>query len=116
MLLGISPGIARQLPPAVRRALGRIPAKRQAAFEAAYRQKRRDTLLLGLLAIFFPIHFFFEGRIGLGLLYWLTFGGFGLWWLIEVITVWGRTARFNEDMATALLRDMQAGGMAPPRP
>lgn len=41
----------------------------------------------------------------MGILYWLTWGGLGGWWLIEIFTVWGRTARFNEDAAVALVRD-----------
>lgn len=107
MALEIRSEVAKQLPSSVKNALGRMPGDQQAVFEEEYVDKRRSAVLMLLLAILFPIHFFFEGRVGLGILYWLTLGGFGLWWLVEIVMVWGRTKRFNQDTATALLRDMK---------
>lgn len=115
MSLHVKPTVVRQLPSSVRNALGQMPQEQQAVFEEEYGRKRRNKVILGLLAIFFPIHFFFEDRIVLGLVYWLTIGGFGVWWLVEIFTVWGRTSRFNEDTAVALLRDMKIMGMAQPQ-
>ncbi len=50
--------------------------------------KSRTTVLL--LAIFlgvFGAHRFHVGRIGSGVLMPLTLGGFGLWWLYDIITI-----------------------------
>jgi len=105
--LEIRSNVAKQLPSSVKNALGRMPRDQQAVFEEEYVDKRRSGLLMLLLSILFPIHFFFEGRVGLGILYWLTLGGYGIWWFIEILTVWGRTKRYNQDSATALLRDMK---------
>lgn len=107
MALELKPSVAKALPSSVRNALGKMPAEQQAVFEEEYARKRRSTVLMGLMAIFLPIHFFFEDRVGMGILFWLTWGGLGVWWLIEIFTVWGRTARFNEDTAIALVRDMK---------
>lgn len=115
MSLHLRPSLARQLPSSVRNALGQMPPEQQAVFEEEYNRKRRNRVVFGVLAILFPIHFFFEDRIVPGLVYWLTMGGLGFWWLIEIFTVWGRTARFNEDTAVALLRDMKIMGMGQPQ-
>lgn len=116
MALEIRSNVANQLPSSVKNALGRMPGEQQAVFEEEYVGKRRNAVLLLLLSILFPIHFFFEGRVGLGILYWLTLGGFGIWWFIEILTVWGRTKRYNQDTATTLLRDMKIMNSDPHSP
>lgn len=45
------------------------------------------TLLFCLLLGTFGVHRFYVGKIGTGILMLITFGGFGIWWLIDVILV-----------------------------
>ena len=51
------------------------------------RKKVRRVVLIILSILFggLGVDRFFAGRIGLGILKLITFGGFGLWWLIDVI-------------------------------
>lgn len=45
------------------------------------------TLLLSILVGSFGVDRFYLGQVGLGVLKLLTCGGFGVWWLIDVVLV-----------------------------
>ena len=40
-----------------------------------------------ILAIFLPLHRFYVGKIGTGILYWLTAGGLGIWYVIDIVMI-----------------------------
>lgn len=47
----------------------------------------RSWVITLLLAIFLPVHRFYVGKIGIGILFWLTAGGFGIWYIIDIIMI-----------------------------
>lgn len=47
----------------------------------------RSWIAALLLAIFFPVHRFYVGKIGTGILYWITAGGLGIWYVIDIIMI-----------------------------
>ena len=64
-------------------------------FHAQFSSVKKDRGIATMLAIVFGFDRFYLGQIGLGLLKWATFMGFGLWWLIDIFTAAGRTDDFN---------------------
>ena len=48
-----------------------------------------------LLWFFFGFHYAYLGRWGLQILYWITFGGFFIWAIIDLFTLSSRVANHN---------------------
>ena len=63
-------------------------------------QEGRKSWLVALLLSFFLGHLgidrFYLGLIGTGILKLITFGGFGIWWLIDLILIATNTLRDSE--------------------
>lgn len=54
--------------------------------------KQKSKMIAFLLCFFFGylgFHYFYVGRAGMGILYFFTFGLFGIGWLIDMIRVAG---------------------------
>lgn len=47
----------------------------------------RSWLITLLLAIFLPVHRFYVGKIGTSILYWITAGGFGIWYIVDIVMI-----------------------------
>ncbi|WP_300753704.1 TM2 domain-containing protein [uncultured Brachyspira sp.] len=47
----------------------------------------KSWLVTLLLAIFLPFHRFYVGKIGTGILYWITAGGFGIWYIVDIVMI-----------------------------
>ncbi|OEJ14989.1 hypothetical protein BFL38_09170 [Brachyspira hampsonii] len=47
----------------------------------------RSWVVTLLFAIFLPVHRFYVGKIGTGILYWLTAGGFGIWYIVDIVMI-----------------------------
>ena len=107
MSIAVSPSISDRLPATVKTALAKMADEQQLLFEDEYKRKAKSTVLLTALAIFFPIHLFMLGKTGLGIAFIITFGGAGIWWVIEWFLTPKRVKSFNEDMATRLLTEMK---------
>ena len=48
-----------------------------------------------LLWFFFGCHYAYLGKWGLQFLYWITFGGFFIWAIIDLFTLSGKVANHN---------------------
>jgi TM2 domain-containing membrane protein YozV len=61
----------------------------QPALAAAGASDKRllPALLLWFFLGVFGAHRFYVGKIGTGLLQLITFGGFGIWWLVDLILI-----------------------------
>ncbi|MDD5392423.1 MAG: TM2 domain-containing protein [Thiothrix sp.] len=65
-------------------------------------KKKRKSVWPALLLWLISLHYAYFGRWGLQVVFWVTLGGFGIWWLIDIFRLDGLTARFNEDIALSI--------------
>lgn len=54
--------------------------------------KKREWALLFFL---FGAHYLYIGKPGLQLLFWITMGGLGIWWLIDLFNMEGKIKAAN---------------------
>ena len=94
-------------PPVVQAALRSMDETQKLAFESEYTHRAKGKVLLIILAIAFPIQMFILGRVGLGIIFWLTVGGLGVWWLIEIFYTSRRVDDYNARHATDIARDLK---------
>lgn len=83
-----------------------LSPEQQFVLQNQYNNERKDPSTTLLLALF-GFHYFYLGEIGLGLLYWITFYGLGLWWFIDLFRAQKLADRHNLrklDEIAALLR------------
>ena len=45
------------------------------------------TLVMSIFFGWFGVDRFIMGKVGTGLLKLITFGGFGIWWLVDIILI-----------------------------
>ena len=50
-------------------------------------------IILWFFGGYFGLHYFYAGRIGMGLLYFFTMGLFGIGWIIDLCSILGGTFR-----------------------
>ena len=91
------------LPPVAAAGFQTLSEEERKAFKTAYAGKRRSMPLMIALSILFPIQLFFLGRIGLGILFLLTAGGFGVWYVIEWFMTPSRVRDYNTKVAAETL-------------
>lgn len=71
-------------------------------FNQQYQSEKKDSGTTLILALF-SFDRFWLGDIGLGILKYLTAGGCGIWWLIDLFTAKSRTDDYNRSKAMEIL-------------
>ncbi len=104
------------LPPQTLAGYQELTPEQQEVFSAHYTSRKRNTALMVLLSIFFPIQLFLVGKIGLGILFWLTGGGLGVWYVIEWFLTPGRVRDYNTRVAADTLNLIKSGRAPAPQP
>jgi hypothetical protein len=100
--------VADNLPAMVKNELARLSAAKQAEFLEEYNRKSRQTAIAYVLWFFLGFHYVYQKKWGIQILFWLTSGGFFVWWLVDAFRVPGMIKNYNKDVAIDTLRNLKA--------
>lgn len=91
------------LPPVAAAAYHQLNDDQKLAFNVHYNSRKRSMALMVAFAILLPIQLFLLSRVLLGILFLITGGGFGVWYVIEWFLTPGRVRDYNTRVATEAL-------------
>lgn len=111
----IEDSISNKLPSTVKLAFLKAQPEQQQVFVSEYKKKSWNPLLCFIMAIFL-VHLFYMRKILLGVLFVFTFGGFGIWYLAELVYVWFRVKNHNEEVSAEIMRDIKIMDMGAGNP
>jgi TM2 domain-containing membrane protein YozV len=79
-------------------------------FQAQYQSVRKDRTMVLVLSLLFGclgVDRFLLGEVGTGLLKLFTFGGCGIWAVIDWFRIMGKTDRYNRSKAVEILTQIK---------
>jgi TM2 domain-containing membrane protein YozV len=86
----------------------KLSPEAQISVRRDYHARKKSMLFAYLAWFFFGWHYLYLRRTGLQIAFWLTFGGFLIWWCIDLFRVAGLVNRMNEDTARELMVQYKA--------
>jgi hypothetical protein len=107
--LYIQSSIADSLPSMVKNELAKMPAQRQEEFVEEYKRKAKSLGIAYLfLIVVLAMHYGYLRKWGLQIVFWLTGGGFFIWWFIDIFRLPGLVKNYNKDIATEVMRNLKS--------
>lgn len=96
--------IQTQLPFAVNAQVAALPEELQKEFLKEYKRRSKNILITYILQFFFPAYYLYLDKFITQIFFWLTFGGLGFWWFIDIFRIPGLVKRRNAEIADEVLR------------
>lgn len=100
--------VVSNLPAMVRNELAVLPAQRQEEFLEDYKRQTKSTGKAYLLILILSMHYGYLRKWGVQVAFWFTFGGIGIWWLIDLFRISKLVDNYNKDVATDVMRNLKA--------
>ena len=98
--------LQKQIPDAVLRKLSSMGEDACLSFDEEFAKKKKSPMLAWFL-VSAGLHYAYIGRVWLTLAFIFTYGGLGVWWLIDLFRVKGMVRIHNRTIAIQVLKDIQ---------
>lgn len=99
----------KSLPPSVQHTVSQMDSQSQSAFFNEYANKRKKVSIGYLAWMVCGLHYFYVKKAGLQVAFYLTGGGFGLWWFADLFRMPGIVRDYNEIAAREALQTLSIG-------
>jgi hypothetical protein len=96
--------VERDLPFAVNAQLAELPEQAQRDFLNEYNRRAKNVVLSYILHFVFPAHYLYLDKVLTQILFWMTFGGLGVWWFIDIFRMSSLVKDRNKEIADECLR------------
>ena len=97
-----------KMPPLTRSAVSGLTDGQRRIFNHEYGQKRYRTPEAYALWLVFGLHYAYLNRWGMQVLFWITAGGFLVWWLVDLFCLPSIVRRKNADVANGIVSTIRA--------
>ena len=95
----------------VKNELVKLSIQKQEDFQEEFNRKRKSILVAYICWVIFGLHYAYLNKWGVQVAFWLTGGGLGVWWLIDLFRVPALIKNRNKDTAIEVLRNIKAISM-----
>ncbi len=96
------------MPVSLRPMFASLEPATQIAVKADYDRRAKSLVIAYTAWLFMGWHYLYLRRVGLQFAFWLTLGGFAVWWLIDAFRLPGIVRSMNEDVARELMVQYKA--------
>jgi hypothetical protein len=103
----IPQSIYDSLPAMVRNEMAKLSATKQEEFVQEYRRRAKSSGVAYVLWFLLGWHYVYLRGWGIQFLFWLTAGGLGIWWFIDLFRIPGMVKEYNKNVAIDIMRDLK---------
>jgi len=99
----------QSLPPSVQHTVAQMDTQSQNAFFNEFERKRKKVSIGYLIWMVCGLHYFYVKKAGLQVAFYLTVGGLGVWWFVDLFRMPGIVRDYNEQAAREALQTLSIG-------
>ncbi len=110
-------GTLQALPPSIQQVVSKMDPETRNVFFREYAQKRKPLYVGYILWFVLSLYYAYYRKVGLQFVFWITGGGFLIWWIIDLFRMPSIARQANEQIARQVLQTLQIGqAFDPPTP
>lgn len=96
------------LPSMVKEQLNKMPKEKQNQFTEEFDRKTKSIIIAYLVWLFPFMQYGYLGKWGIQIIYWVTGGGFMIWWFIDLFRMVSLVKDKNKDIAIEVMKDIKS--------